>query len=518
MKARMPSNRKGLPEDRRSTGESVPEKRTQARRGIHDPLGKTPARGREAAVAGWIILAMFAALLAYFVWFEAVGRESVLVNPLNNRTSNMEQTVVKGSIVSSDGVNLAVTQNAEDGSEYRYYPFPELFCHTIGYAPLGGAGLESSQKILMLTSHISVLEQLRNEFLHIKSPGDTLHVTLNDQLQQYCSDLLAGRNGAIIASDPKTGKILAMVSNPGFNPSTIEEDWSSLISSDNTSGNLINRGSQGLYPPGSTFKVITLLEYIRENPDTWQDFSYTCNGVFTYGDYAVSCHEGHAHGTVDIYEAMEQSCNGAFITMGMTLDPDKWEQLARDFGYNQKFDLDVASSQSSFSIGEDSSDWDFIQEAIGQGTTVATPLLNLCIYSAIANGGVMMKPYLVDYYTNADGREIRRTQPSVLLNCISKSDADLLVDFCTKVVSSGSGYQAAANWCQSAGKTGSAQFSSTAGLYHAWFVGFAPAEDPEIAVSVLVEQGGAGGEVAAPIAGSIFNKYNELKTAGLIGE
>ncbi|MGI6106721.1 MAG: peptidoglycan D,D-transpeptidase FtsI family protein [Lachnospiraceae bacterium] len=487
------------------------------RRGIHDPLGKTPARGREAAVTGWIILAMFAALLAYFVWFEAAGRESVLVNPLNNRTSNMAQTVFKGSIVSSDDVNLAVTQNADDGTEYRYYPFPRLFCHTIGYADMGGAGLEASQKILLLTSHIPVYEQIANELFHTKSIGDTLHVTLNYQLQQYCYDLLGGRNGAIIAMEPSTGKILAMVSEPDFDASTVAEDWDSLISEENTSGNLLNRASQGLYPPGSTFKVITLLEYIRENPDTWQDFSYTCTGTYTYEGQTVECHDGHAHGTVDIYGALEQSCNGAFITIGRTLDPEKWQELAEDFGYNEDFSLDVEFNSSSFSISSGSDTWDVIQEAIGQGTTTCTPLLNLMIYSAIGNGGVMMKPYLVDCYTNAHGDVVRSSSPQVLLNCISAEEADLLTDFCTRVISNGSGYQAAADWCQVAGKTGSAQYSSESGKYHAWFVGFAPAEDPEIAVCVIIEKGGAGGEVAAPIAGQIFNRYHELKEEGVIG-
>ena len=152
-----------------------------------------------------------------------------------------------------------------------------------------------------------------------------------------------------------------------------------------------------------------------------------------------------------------------------------------------------------------------MQASIGQGTTTATPLLNTMITSAIANGGVMMKPYLIDSYTSADQTWQSVTEPEVLRQSISADEASLLTEFMTKVISEGSGYLAGSAYCQVAGKTGSAQYSSQAGLYHAWFTGFAPAEDPQIAVTVLIEQGGSGGEVAAPIAGAIFNYYFSLQ-------
>lgn len=423
----------------------------------------------------------------------------------------MQQSVRKGDVVSSDGVVLATTQNREDGSEYRYYPFSNMFAHTLGYATKGGAGLEGAQKIRLLMSHDSFLLQLRTELMNQKIKGDTMHVTLDYAMQSYCYELLGGRNGAIVAMEPKTGRVIAMVACPDFDPNTIDEQWSYLVSEENNSGNLMNRASQGVYPPGSTFKMITLLEYIRENPDTWQDFSYTCNGVYMDGEYTVNCHDGHAHGELDIYGALAQSCNGAFITMGRTLDPVRWRELAEDFGYNQSETLEVQYRKSSFPLTEDASEWDMIQASIGQGTTLTTPLLNTMITCAIANGGVMMKPYLLEGFTSEDASYQKTVQPQELRRCISSEEAALLSDFMMRVVRDGSGAQASCSSCQVAGKTGSAQFSSQAGLYHAWFTGFAPVEDPQLAVTVIVEAGGAGGEVAAPMVSAIFEYYFSLQ-------
>lgn len=457
------------------------------------------------------MIAVFVGMLIYFLTFEISGKSEVITNPLNNRTQNMEQTVFKGDVISSDNVVIATTQNAEDGTEYRLYPFGSLFAHTLGYTPMGGAGLEDSQKIKLLTSHNTFLHQLTAELLNQKIRGDTLHVTLSYALQSYCYDQLGGRNGTIIVMEPKTGKILAMVSCPDFDPSSIEEQWSSIVSPENTTGNLMNRGSQGLYAPGSTFKMITLLEYVRENPATWRDFSYNCSGSYEVEGTVIGCHEGHAHGVVDAYGALTLSCNGAFVEMSQSLDPVSWRELCEDFGYNQGFSMDVQYKKSRFSLTEDATAWDLAQASIGQGTTVTTPLLNTMITSAIANNGIMMKPYLVDSFTSDDKTYESVTQPVVLKQCITASEAAFLTQGMEYVVKDGSGYRAGSSFAQVAGKTGSAQYSSEAGRYHAWFTGFAPSDDPQIAVTVLIEGGGSGGEVAAPIAGNIFNYYFALQ-------
>ena len=205
------------------------------------------------------------------------------------------------------------------------------------------------------------------------------------------------------------------------------------------------------------------------------------------------------------------SCNGAFVEMSQSLDPVSWRELCEDFGYNQGFSMDVQYKKSRFSLTEDATAWDLAQASIGQGTTVTTPLLNTMITSAIANNGIMMKPYLVDSFTSDDKTYESVTQPVVLKQCITASEAAFLTQGMEYVVKDGSGYRAGSSFAQVAGKTGSAQYSSEAGRYHAWFTGFAPSDDPQIAVTVLIEGGGSGGEVAAPIAGNIFNYYFALQ-------
>ena len=469
-------------------------------------------RRRDIRIAGALICALIAAALIYFIWFEAAGRWDVIANTYNNRTQNMAQSVIKGNIVTSDGVVIATTQNAwPDGKEYRYYPFKELFCHTVGYAQLGGMGLEGYRKASLLTSSTGLVNRLRNELSGVKNQGDTLITTLDYGLSQYCYDQLGGRNGAIIALEPKTGRIRAMVSTPGFDPNTIEQDWGSIISAENTSGNLVNRATQGLYAPGSTFKIITLLEYIRENPLTWGDFTYYCTGTYSHDGYTLNCHDGEAHGDVDIFHVLAKSCNGAFDTIAMSLDSEKWQKLAEDFGYNRLINsetrLDYTFRKSSFDIASDDGIWNRMQLAIGQGSTVTTPLLNLLTYCAVANDGVMMKPYMIEGFANARGELVSRTSPSSLGRSISSQEAETLNELLVRVITDGTAGAAASPYAQVAGKTGSAQYATTVLNYHSWFCGYAPAYDPQIAVCVLIERGGAGGTVAAPVAGNIFNYY-----------
>ena len=163
-------------------------------------------------------------------------------------------------------------------------------------------------------------------------------------------------------------------------------------------------------------------------------------------------------------------------------------------------------NESSFVVDSDSTDWDVMQSAIGQGETMESPMHNLMITSAVANDGTMMVPYIIDHTENADGEVLSKTSPTEYRTPMTAEEAAILKEDMISVVAEGSGYRAASEYAQVAGKTGSAQYNSTGGM-HAWFTGFAPAEDPEIALTVIIEGGGSGGEVAAPIAGSIFNYY-----------
>ena len=495
------SEKKPINPSQESTGK---KKREQSKKKEKKPT----SRQHEIKVAGAILVSLLGAMLLYFVYFEVKGKDEVLSSKYNTRQQNMAQLIRKGDIVTSDGVVVATTQTREDGTEVRAYPYTNWYAHTVGYSVLGGYGLEDTQKLNLLTSHIDFWTKLKNEFLGVKTQGDTLVTTLDSGLQDFCYRQLDGQSGSITVVEPSTGKILAMVSSPNFDPNTVEEQWSWLTSDENTTQNLMNHATQGTYPPGSTFKIITLLEYIRENPDTWQDFHYTCTGTYTNGDYVVNCHDGVAHGELDIYGILGMSCNGAFDTLAQTLDSKKWQKLAEDFGYNQsdRSQVDFPYKTSSFDIASDDSVWQRMQLAIGQGTTTVTPLLNLMMYAAVANDGVMMTPYLVDSYLDADGNLVEQTKPKALRTVCTKDEAELLDEFLTYVITNGTAAAGGSQYARVSGKTGSAQYDSTKN-YHAWFCGYGTNDVSEIAVCVMIEKGGAGGAVAAPIAGQIFDYY-----------
>lgn len=498
---------KAVAKGKTAKGKTTKRKTTKEKRRKKKPT----KRQHEIRVAGGILVSLLGAMLLYFVYFEVIGKDEVLSSKYNTRQQNMAQLIRKGDIVTSDGAVVATTQTREDGTEVRAYPYTNWYAHTVGYSVLGGYGLEQSQKLNLLTSHVDFWTKLKNEFLGVKTQGDTLVTTLDSGLQDFCYRQLDGKTGSITVVEPSTGKILAMVSSPNFDPNTVEEQWSWLTSEENTTQNLMNHATQGTYPPGSTFKIITLLEYIRENPDTWQDFHYTCTGSYVNGDYVVNCHDGVAHGELDIYGILAMSCNGAFDTIAQTLDADKWQQLAEDFGYNQndRSQVDFPYKKSEFHIDTDDSVWARMQLAIGQGTTNVTPLLNLMMYAAVANDGVMMTPYLVDSYVDAQGNLVEQTQPKALRTVCSQEEAALLDEFLTNVITNGTAAAGGSQYARVSGKTGSAQYDSTKN-YHAWFCGYGTNDEKEIAVCVLIEKGGAGGTVAAPIAGQIFDYYFSL--------
>ena len=203
-------------------------------------------------------------------------------------------------------------------------------------------------------------------------------------------------------------------------------------------------------------------------------------------------------------QAFANSCNGAFASLGLELNSGKMRDLAEQFLYNQSLPLAIPYNQSSYTMEDGAGTWEILQTSIGQGKTQMTPMHNLMLISAVANGGTLMKPYFIDRVENVGGQTIKKFMPSSAGSLMSAGDAGLLTEFLTDVVTEGTGSAVRTDAYTVAGKTGSAEFE-TGKETHAWFVGFAPAEDPKVAVCVLVEESGSGGQVAAPIARAIFD-------------
>ncbi len=472
------------------------------------PKKETKRSGGSASMRllARLILAAFAAMIAYETWFLTVRREDVINNSYNRRLDDFAQRVTRGRIVAHDGTILAETLTDEEGKEVRSYPYGSLFSHVVGYSTIGKTGIEDLAHFYLLSSHVNPLKAALTELTGRKNPGDTVVTTLDLQLQQTAWEALGDRRGAVVVMEPDTGKILAMVSRPDFDPNTAAGDWETLTSEDNESGQLLNRAAQGLYPPGSTFKIVTLLEYIRRHPEDYGEFQYDCGGSYTLDGAAIRCYHGTAHGRQTLAEAFANSCNGAFAKIGSELEIGAMTETVRQLLFNAELPVAIPYSGSSYVLEEDAPLWERLQTAIGQGRTQITPLHNALLVSAIANGGTLMQPCLIDRIENADGKQIRKFMPQAYGNLMTAEEAALLAEMMTAVVTDGTGSALVSDAYTAAGKTGSAEFARGKET-HAWFVGFAPARSPRLAVSVLVEEGGSGGKTAAPIAKKIFDAY-----------
>ncbi len=454
----------------------------------------------------YAVVALFVAMAAYMGFFLQIKSEDVINNPYNARLDSFADRVVRGEILAADGTVLAQTQVDQEGNEVRVYPFGSLYSHVVGYSTKGKTGIESLANFYLLSSHVNLTEQVVNQLGGEKSPGDHVYTTLDPQLQQAASDALGDRRGAVIVMEPDTGKILAMVSKPGYDPNTLDADWEALTSEDNDQGQLLNRATQGLYPPGSTFKIVTALEYMREHPDDYRDYQFDCDGVYENGDYQIRCYHSTAHGHQDFIHAFANSCNGAFASLGLSMNLSGFSDTAKGLLFNSSLPLALPYSQSSFVMEEGAGTWEIFQTSMGQGATQITPIHNAMITAAIANGGTLMQPCLVDRVENGAGEEIRKFLPQAYGELMTAGEAANLTELMRTVVTEGTGSAVRTDAYTVAAKTGSAEFE-TGKETHAWFTGFAPAEDPQIVVTVIVEESGSGGSVAGPVARSIFDLY-----------
>ena len=464
-------------------------------------------RNTELIILTWLFAGLFLILIGYMVWFQTIHRPKITSNVYNTRQDASSDRTIRGSILTEAGEALAYTNVDYTGNEERYYPYGRIFAHTIGYASNGRSGLEASAGSMLTESHSSLIGKLKNAGDNQKQRGDNVIVTLDPGLQQTAYYALGDYKGAVVVLEPDTGKILAMVSKPDFDPNTIAQDWEMLT--DDASGSaLVNRATSGLYPPGSIFKILTALAYLRENPDTYNEFLYDCQGSMTLGDVTITCYNWSVHGMESLKNAFANSCNTAFASIGLELPNTDFRKLAEHFLFNRDLPARIPAARSSFSLKEDSSSGEQMTTAIGQGDTLVTPLHMAMITATVANAGTMMRPYLISRVENSEGTIVESYSPEIYDELMSLEEAQALTDFMKETVNSGTGTALAGAGYTVAGKTGSAEYGNAEnGGTHSWFVGFSNVEDPDIVVAVIAENGGTGSSTAVPIARRIFDQY-----------
>ncbi len=471
---------------------------------------KEKYRNRELWVVTYIFIFLMLAVIGNEIRFVYTDSETVINNSYNPRQEILAQKNVRGSILADDKTVLAQTVRAKDGTEKRVYPYSNLFAHVVGFSTKGKTGIEYLGNMNMLTSNASLGEKIQKEISAEKTIGDNVVTTLNVELQKVAYEALGVYDGAIIVSEPSTGKILAMVSKPDFDPNNIVEMWDGLVNDDSSSV-LLNRATQGLYPPGSTFKIITSLAYYRQNGGNVSNYHYNCNGSFTYNGDRINCYHGSNHGSVDFATSFAKSCNSSYANIGLSLDLGELESTCNDLLFNEDLDLKFLTGQSKYVLGTNAESYDVMQTSIGQGKTQITPLQLNMITCAIANKGTVKTPYLIDRIESYNGTNVKTYSPEDYKTIMTEDEAEFLKEMMTGVVERGTASKLKGLSYTAAGKTGSAEYNAVKTDSHAWFTGFAPVENPRVCVTIIVEGAGSGGEYAVPMAKRIFDTYFQIK-------
>lgn len=445
--------------------------------------------------------------LSYFTVFKA---SKIIDNPANRRDVLKVAEIKRGSISDRNGEVLAYS----DGEKYKYqrhYPYPTIYSHLVGYSSKvrGNSGIESSyNKYLLGREGSNTLKAIRAFFdkrIEVNA-GNNLILTTDTNIQQRSRDLLdeLGEKGAIVVMKPKTGEILSLVSYPDFNVESIDKDYAAIV--ERNEGAFFNNAIQGLYTPGSTMKIVTAASIIESGIN--QD--YTDIGEEKLGGYPIKNSKNMVYGDINLMEAFTFSVNTYFANKAIGVGKDKFGETAEKFMFNKKIQFDLNTTTTELAISKCKyKDWDnqaLASAGIGQADIGATPLEMCMVASAVANEGKMMKPYLVSKVTNNAGNTILENKPEVLSEAMKVETANQIREMMINVVNKGSGKSAALRNVQVAGKTGTAQRSVEKSINNAWFIGFAPAEDPQIAVAIVIQNvDQLGGEVAAPMAQEIIN-------------
>lgn len=453
----------------------------------------------------WLFCVLFTSLLVYISYFTAIQRESLVASSYNRRLWEQEEKVMRGTIYDVKGRPLADTV-IEGGVTKRVYPGGEAMGPVIGYSDrrLGRAGLENELNLELLgLSQKDPMLILRQRILGVEDKGNSVYLTLDLELQKTAYKAFWGRRGALAAIDPKTGAILALVSSPGYDPAKLQSQWDILV--EHPDKPLVNRAVQGLYPPGSSFKVVTLAAALTRNFGIVDKIFYT-PGYIKVNGRIIRDSEQLWPGDYDLTTAFRHSSNTVFIQVGQEAGRDAMIATSEAFGFNAAPDTDFPAAKSTFppppTIG---GDVELAEDFIGQGKILATPLQMAKVTAIIANGGKSVIPYLIQKSVSPIGGVDVFHKIPLRTQTIEKKIADTIGALMADVVEKGTGQAAAIPGISVAGKTGSAE--NPHGKAHGWFIGFAPAEDPKIALAVIVENAGSGGSTAGPIAREVIAQY-----------
>jgi peptidoglycan glycosyltransferase len=471
---------------------------------------------RQVRRVAFVVCGLFVALFLQLNYVQVVAAHRLANDPRNIRQAVRDYSRPRGRIISADGEVIAESVPADDEFKLqRRYPLGALFGHVTGFFSFtyGTTGVEH-QYNSDLAGHTTRLRDLRDQLIGKDTTG-TVVLSMTVKAQELAQKALNHRRGSVVVMNPKTGEVIALYSEPSFDPNPLAGHHQHEVADAFDAFNkdpaqpMLARSYRERFPPGSTFKVITATTALEEQaatPDT--GFPVLRSLKLPQSDKSIANFGNKACGGT-LEQSFTVSCNTTFASLGLTLGEKLLDGMER-FGVTDSipFDLPAVRSAAPAPGTFKRNNPAFALAAIGQGDVATPPLQMALVASAVANGGKIMAPHVVHEVRDIDGNVVRTNNPDVWKTAMSSATADTMKQFMTGVVDHGTATLARIPGIKVAGKTGTAQ--APGGPPHAWFIGFAPADDPQFAICVLVERGGnlgdeaTGGRVAAPVAGQIL--------------
>jgi peptidoglycan glycosyltransferase len=466
------------------------------------------------------IVVLFVVLVGWTSRWSVFEASALRDNALNKRPLFAALHVKRGAILGADRSVLARSVRGPRGTYRRSYPAASLFGHPLGYADLELQQLSGLERFRddVLSGQRGELDSIVTQLQGKRQDGDTVITTLDPQAQRVATQALqaTGLRGSVVALDPRTGAVKAMVSTPGYDPNEIgARGVFARLNASGSGSPLLDRATQATYPPGSTFKVVTAAAAIDSGAYT-PDSTIDGDSPKTISGVTLSNDNGESFGPITLTKALTYSVNTVFAQVGEKLGRSTMADYMQRFGFYRKPPLDYPADQRIASgerdahgrlLAPDSGAIDVGRMAIGQDKLAVTPLQMAMVAAAVANGGTLMAPHLTDRIVDPDGRTVETISPQVASHVMKPETATALAQMMRNVVEEGTGTAVQLPGIDVAGKTGTAQVGAPgADVTQPWFIAFAPAGSPRIAIAVTVEksQGGFGGTVAAPIARTVL--------------
>lgn len=455
---------------------------------------------------------MFLIILSSLIYFLVFKSEYYSSHELNRRVFQNENTYLRGKIIDREENILVYSEEGSSGRK-RIYSYGEALLHPVGYfnEKYGSYGIEKYMD-KYLREPKGFFANLSKVFLESGNlSGSNVKLTLHGELQKYAYDILGNNKGAIVLMNPKTGEIYSLVSKPAFDPNYLENVWNEIYK--NEDAPFYNRATNGMYPPGSTFKIITSAMAL-EKVNGILEREFNDEGYISFNENEkLSNQNEKSHGLININKAFVNSSNTFFGSISMETGNDLLKDYAEKFYFNKDLNLPGLNISRSYfpKLGENEIGL-IAQSGIGQGATLSTPILMGMVSSVISNGGILNTPYIISEISDHNQNILMKYKSEESEKIIEEDTSNKIKSYMRDVVEKNLSHINSLNEINAGGKTGTADYKKNGedGIPHSWFVGFAPYENPKISIAVIVEEGGEGRGIASSVAGDVMKRAIEL--------